>query len=52
MSTGIRHRSRSYLTCLNKCGNACDQPSRTRPTPGPHTDDFPRPGVCVAYRQR
>ena len=25
-TTGVRHGSRSHLTCQFKCGNACDQP--------------------------
>lgn len=35
---GYRHGSRSYLTCLFKCGNACDHPEPNRTTAG-HVQD-------------
>lgn len=35
---GNRHGSRSYLTCLFKCGNACDHPEPNQTTHG-HVQD-------------
>ena len=35
---GFRHGSRSYLTCLFKCGNACDHPEPNQTETG-HVQD-------------
>lgn len=36
--TGTRHGSRSYLTCLFRCGNACDHPEPNT-SGNPHVQD-------------
>src|SRR6478735_12779761 len=46
-ATGLRHGSRSYLTCLHRCGSACDQPE-TNPTAHEHIQDV----IATAVRRR
>ncbi len=44
---GFRHGSRSYLTCLFKCGNACDHPEPNRTETGHIQDEI---ATAVARR--
>ena len=42
VETGTRHGSRSYMTCLYRCGNACDQPVPNQTGHGHIQDEIER----------